>query len=69
LVQILWVIQLSWLQWMLLVVAVGLSGTVLVSSIWPAAQDAGRAMAVPLTAVVVGLHVLMAVSFMVSLGA
>jgi len=65
----LWVIQFSWLQWALLVVAVGLSGTVLLSSIWPAAQDAGRALAVPLTAVVLGLHVLMAVSFMVSTAA
>ncbi|XP_059468526.1 protein YIPF1 [Neocloeon triangulifer] len=62
---VLWVIQVGWLQWILLGVAVGLSGTVLLSSIWPAAQDASRALAFPLTIIVLGLHVVMAVSFMI----
>ncbi|CAB3379894.1 Hypothetical predicted protein [Cloeon dipterum] len=62
---ILWIIQIGWVQWTLLLVAVGLSGTVLLSSIWPAAQDASRTIAVPLAVVVLGLHVVMAACFMI----
>lgn len=40
--QVLWVIQLTWLQWTLVAVAMCLSGSVLVLTFWPALTDDSR---------------------------
>jgi hypothetical protein len=37
--QVLWVIQVSWLQWLLVLLGMGLSGAVLVITFWPAVRD------------------------------
>ena len=35
-IQMLWVIQVSWLQWLLVLLGMLLSGTVIVITLWPA---------------------------------
>uniref|UniRef100_A0A670KFJ9 Protein YIPF n=1 Tax=Podarcis muralis TaxID=64176 RepID=A0A670KFJ9_PODMU len=57
----LWLIPISWLQWLLLIFAVGLSGSVLVLTFWPVIRSDTRLAACALLAVIVSLHVLLAI--------
>jgi len=61
-VSILWVIQIGWLQWLLLIVGAAMSGYVLVTAIWPAISQRSLMLLV----VILGFHVLLAAGFMLS---
>jgi hypothetical protein len=60
-VSILWVIQIEWLQWLLVAVGAALSGSVLLMTAWPAVQGDKRCI---ILAVILGLHILLAAGFM-----
>ena len=53
------------LRWLLLVLGAGLSGSVLVLSLWQPLQSEGRRMAVLLLLLALAMHVGMAVGFKV----
>ncbi|XP_067231240.1 protein YIPF2 [Chanodichthys erythropterus] len=58
---ILWTIPLYWLQWLLIVIAMVISGSVLVLTFWPAVRDDTKLTAFSTMAVIVSLHALLAV--------
>ncbi|ROL49325.1 Protein YIPF1 [Anabarilius grahami] len=58
---ILWTIPLYWLQWLLIVIAMVISGSVLVLTFWPAVRDDTKLTAFTTMAVIVSLHALLAV--------
>lgn len=60
-VSILWVIQIEWLQWLLVGVGAALSGSVLLMTAWPAVQGDKRCI---ILAAILGLHLLLAAGFM-----
>jgi hypothetical protein len=60
-VSILWVIQIEWLQWMLVAVGAALSGSVLLMTAWPAVQGDKRCI---ILAAILALHLLLAAGFM-----
>lgn len=62
-VSVLWVIQVSWLQWFLALAGAGLSAMVLVTSIWPAVSQIEARRFVVL-GIVLMLHVVLAAGFM-----
>lgn len=63
-VSILWLIQVSWWQWICVLAGAGLSGYVLFLPIWPAVRDQAAKSAVIVMAVVIALHLLLACGFM-----
>jgi hypothetical protein len=63
-ISVLWVVQLGWLQWLLLGLAAGTSGGVLVLSLLPAARAAGSRTSLPLCLVILAAHVLLATAVM-----
>lgn len=63
-VSILWVIQLNWLQWTLVLVGSVMSGMVLLVTFWPALKNDNKKFAVAAMAVIIILHVLLAVGFL-----
>ncbi|KAG1968169.1 protein YIPF2 [Pimephales promelas] len=58
---ILWTIPFNWLQWLLIVIAMVISGSVLVMTFWPAVRDDTKLTAFATMAVIVSLHALLAV--------
>uniref|UniRef100_A0A8C1FWB9 Protein YIPF n=2 Tax=Cyprinus carpio TaxID=7962 RepID=A0A8C1FWB9_CYPCA len=60
---ILWMIPVYWLEWLLIVVAMVISGSVLVMTFWPAIRDDTKLTAFATMAVIVSLHALLAVGF------
>lgn len=62
-VSVFWVIQLSWLQWLLALVGAGLSATVLITSIWPAISQI-EARRYLVLGVILVLHTVLAAGFM-----
>lgn len=62
-VSVFWVIQLSWLQWLLAIVGAGLSATVLVTSIWPAVSQI-EARRYLVLGIILVLHTVLAAGFM-----
>lgn len=60
---ILWTIPFNWLQWLLILVALVISGSVLVITFWPAVRDDTKLTAFATMAVIVFLHALLAVGF------
>ncbi|OZC11751.1 Yip1 domain protein [Onchocerca flexuosa] len=63
-VSILWVLQAQWFRWILILLSVALSGSVLVSSIWPAVKnDRNKAIALGTILSILLLHSLVAVGF------
>jgi len=63
-VSLLWLIQVSWWQWICVLVGAGLSGSVLFLPIWPAVRDQAAKSAVLVMVVVLALHLLLACGFM-----
>jgi len=63
-VSLLWLIQVSWWQWICVLVGAGLSGSVLFLPIWPAVRDQAAKSAVLVMGVVLALHLLLACGFM-----
>merc|ERR1712001_8506 len=63
-VSILWLIQISWWQWLCVMLGAGLSGVVLFTPLWPAIRhQAARSSAIVMV-IIVSLHLLLAVGFM-----
>lgn len=61
-ISVLWVIQIGWLQWLLVLIGAAMSGSVLVTSVWPAFKDRSAI----LLAAILGFHLLLATCFMLS---
>lgn len=64
--QVLWIIPFEWLRWTLILVAIVISGSVLVLTFWPVVRDDTKVMAVATVATIVVLHTLLAVGCKVS---
>lgn len=60
---ILLTIPIHWLEWLLIVIALVISGSVLIMTFWPAVRDDTRLTAFATMAVIVSLHALLAVGF------
>jgi hypothetical protein len=60
-VSIFWVIQIEWLQWLLVAGGAALSGSVLLMTAWPAVEADKRYV---ILAAILGLHLLLAAGFM-----
>ncbi|CAG2058067.1 unnamed protein product [Timema podura] len=60
-ISVLWVIQIEWLQWLLVALGAFLSGSVLLMTTWPAIQGEQRYLVMT---IVLGLHLLLAAGFM-----
>ncbi|KAL0273261.1 UNVERIFIED_CONTAM: hypothetical protein PYX00_005975 [Menopon gallinae] len=60
-VAILWVIQISWFQWILVLLGAALSGFVLLTAVSPAVEGPKKILVLM---IVIGLHFLLAVGFM-----
>lgn len=58
---VLWIIPFEWLRWTLILVAMVISGSVLVLAFWPVVRDDTKLMAVTTVATIVILHTLLAV--------
>ncbi|XP_021180705.2 protein YIPF1 [Fundulus heteroclitus] len=58
---ILWIIPFDWLQWTLIVVAMVISGSVLVLTFWPVVRDDTKVAAVATVVTIVVLHTLLAI--------
>lgn len=59
--QVLWIIPYEWLRWTLILVAILISGSVLVLTFWPVVRDDTKVMAVATVATIVVLHTLLAI--------
>lgn len=64
--KILWAIPFNWMQWLLIVVAMVISGSVLVITFWPTVRDDTKFTAFATMAVIVSLHALLAIGFKVT---
>lgn len=64
--QVLWIISFEWLRWTLILVAILISGSVLVLTFWPVVRDDTKVMAVATIAAIVALHTLLAIGCKVS---
>ncbi|MCJ8739517.1 hypothetical protein PDJAM_G00048160 [Pangasius djambal] len=58
---ILWIIPFGWLQWLLILIAMSVSGSVLVLTFWPAVRDDTKTTAFSIMAAIVLLHALLAI--------
>ncbi|XP_034566918.1 protein YIPF2 [Notolabrus celidotus] len=58
---VLWIIPFEWLRWTLILIAMVISGSVLVLTFWPVVRDDTKVMAVATVATIVVLHTLLAV--------
>lgn len=63
-ISILWVLPFYWLQWLLVMVGMALSGTVLVFTLWPSIKHDVKQVSFGTMAVVMLMHGLLAVGFM-----
>ena len=59
-----WLLQISWWQWLCVLLGAGLSGVVLFTPIWPAVRHQAARSAAIVMVVIVTLHLLLAVGFM-----
>ncbi|XP_026180782.1 protein YIPF2 isoform X1 [Mastacembelus armatus] len=58
---VLWIIPFEWLRWTLILVAMVISGSVLVLTFWPVVRDDTKVMAMATVATIVILHTLLAI--------
>ncbi|KAM9457073.1 protein YIPF2 [Clarias gariepinus] len=58
---ILWIIPFGWLQWLLILIAMLVSGSLLVITFWPAVRDDSKTTAFAVIAAIVLLHALLAI--------
>merc|ERR1711990_416122 len=63
-VSLLWLIQISWWQWLCVMLGAGLSGVVLFTPIWPAVRHQAERSSAIIMVIIVSLHLLLAVGFM-----
>ncbi|XP_022256629.1 protein YIPF1-like [Limulus polyphemus] len=64
-ISILWVIQVAWLQWLLVIVGTVLSGSVLLLTFWPALKSDNLKVAILVLLLILLFHTLLAVGFMI----
>ncbi|CAH1775481.1 unnamed protein product, partial [Owenia fusiformis] len=62
-ISILWVIQVNWLQWLLVVLGMVLSGSVLIFTFWPAVREDDKKVAYSTMGFILLFHGLLAVGF------
>ncbi|GFS25417.1 protein YIPF [Elysia marginata] len=62
-ISILWAIQVSWLQWTLVVVGAALSGSVLLLTFWPAIKEDSQKIAIGLMVFIFIMHAALAAGF------
>ncbi|XP_044188446.1 protein YIPF2 [Thunnus albacares] len=58
---VLWIIPFEWLRWTLILIAMVISGSVLVLTFWPVVRDDTKVMAVATVVTIVVLHTLLAI--------
>ncbi|TWW69431.1 Protein YIPF2 YIP1 family member 2 [Takifugu flavidus] len=58
---VLWIIPFEWLHWTLIVIAILISGSVLVLTFWPVVRDDTKVVAMATLATIVLLHTLLAI--------
>ncbi|XP_060546234.1 protein YIPF2 isoform X3 [Pantherophis guttatus] len=58
---VLWLIPIPWLQWLLIILAIGLSGSVLILTFWPVIRSDSKPASCAVMAIVVSLHILLAI--------
>merc|ERR550539_880609 len=63
-VSLLWLIQVSWWQWLCVLLGAGLSGAVLFTPLWPAVRHQAARSSAIIMVIIVSLHLLLAVGFM-----
>lgn len=56
-----WIIPYDWLHWTLILIAMAISGSVLVLTFWPVVRDDTKVTAVATVVTIVVLHTLLAV--------
>ncbi|XP_076346193.1 protein YIPF1 isoform X2 [Tachypleus tridentatus] len=64
-ISILWVIQVAWLQWLLVIVGTVLSGSVLLLTFWPAVKTDTVKVATLVLLLILFFHTLLAVGFLI----
>ncbi|XP_055950316.1 protein YIPF1-like [Argiope bruennichi] len=62
-ISVLWVIQVAWLQWILVIIGATLSGTVLLQTFWPIFRDENKKIAAVVLCLMLLFHTLLAVGF------
>ncbi|XP_005099571.1 protein YIPF1 [Aplysia californica] len=62
-ISILWAIQVSWLQWLLVVLGATLSGSVLLLTFWPAVSEDNKKIAIGLMIFIFVMHAALAAGF------
>jgi len=62
-ISVLWVVPVEWVRWLLVMLGMALSGTVLLLTFWPAVEDDDKKVAGIVLAVIFLLHGLLAVGF------
>ncbi|XP_059153181.1 protein YIPF1-like [Physella acuta] len=62
-ISILWAIQVSWLQWALVVVGAVMSGSVLLMTFWPAVSEDNKKIAIGLMVFIFVMHAALATGF------
>lgn len=63
-ISILWVLPFYWLQWLLVMLGMALSGTVLVFTLWPSIRHDKKQVSLSTMVIVMLMHGLLAVGFM-----
>jgi len=63
-VSVLWMIQIYWLQWLLVLAGAGLSGAVLMMTVWPVVRDQATKSSAIVMIFILALHLLLACGFM-----
>ena len=63
--QVLWIIPQRVVRWVLVMIALGVSGSVLVMTFWPAVREDNRRVALATIVTIVLLHVLLSVGCLV----
>lgn len=64
--KVIWILPFEWLRWFSIVVALCLSGSVLVLTFWPAVRDDHPKVMVAVLSAIVALNILLAVGCKVS---
>ncbi|GIY50123.1 protein YIPF1 [Caerostris extrusa] len=62
-ISVLWVIQVAWFQWILVIIGAVLSGAVLLQTFWPTFRDENKKIAVVVLCLMLLFHTLLAVGF------
>ncbi|XP_054714482.1 protein YIPF1-like [Uloborus diversus] len=62
-ISVLWVIQVAWFQWVLVIVGAALSGAVLLQTFWPIFKDDNKKLAAIVLCLMFLFHTLLAVGF------